>query len=314
MEITMQRVLYLLLTLILASSLWAMPLAEGFEGDVFPPLGWTVYNGGDAKAWYRSHEFPRTGSAHARIDYGATAHDDWLITPQLSPSLANHHISFWIRNQDGYYLDSFNVKLSTSTNQIASFTVNLASGVIPDYRYEQYSYDLGEWIGSQVYIAIQATSANQWALFVDDFAGPELSTALPGAPSLQTPAGSDNFVSLHPMFEWSAGSGGRPSGYKLYLDTMNPPTTMVAELQASSYVLPNALQEGQRYYWAVKAYNSSGESPMSNVFSFNTMESEYSSIGLHEGSSTAPLWGGFWFHSFCGALSSKPGERPWHPR
>lgn len=151
-------------------------LNEGFEGTVFPPEGWTIANNDGGNTWVRNttSTYVHTGSACASILYNATAHDDWLITPRLTPTADNHTLSFWARNRSSTYIDRFNVKLSTTTNDITSFTVNLASNVGPGTTYTQYTYNLGAYVGSDVYVAIQAISADMWQLFVDDVVGPPL--------------------------------------------------------------------------------------------------------------------------------------------
>jgi hypothetical protein len=107
-------------------------LVEGFEADTFPPAGWTVVNGGDLNTWTRYTTGPRTGLACASIAYDATvAHDDWLITPRLAPVLGASTISFWAKNGSTTYIDLFNVKLSTTTNDVTSFTTVLASDIGP---------------------------------------------------------------------------------------------------------------------------------------------------------------------------------------
>ncbi len=150
-------------------------LNEGFEGTTFPPLGWKVINGGDANTWVRYATTPITGTASAAITYGATAHDDWLITPKLAPDAANATFSFKAKQQSTAYIEKFNVKLSTTGNDQANFTVTLASEVGPaGTTPETFTYDLSAYIGQQVYVAIQAISTDQFRLYVDDVTGPPM--------------------------------------------------------------------------------------------------------------------------------------------
>jgi hypothetical protein len=152
-------------------------LAEGFEGTNFPPSGWTVVNSdGGAYTWVRlsNASYAHTGSASASIQNEAAAHNDWLITPRLTPTTGNYTFSFWSRNYSATYIDRFNVKLSTTTNAVGNFTVSLASNVTPGATYTQFSYNLSAYAGQNVYVAIQAISTNQSYLFVDDVVGPPL--------------------------------------------------------------------------------------------------------------------------------------------
>lgn len=176
----MKKLMILLIALMAIGSIFAVALNESFDGATFPPLGWTVTNGGDANAWIQASGYARTGTYSAGINYGATAHDDWLITPKLAPAAGNTVLSFWARNRSASYIDQFNVKLSTTTSATSSFTTTLASNVGPGITYTEYTYDLAAYVGQQVYVAIQATSTDMWALYIDDVTGPEV--YVPAAP------------------------------------------------------------------------------------------------------------------------------------
>ena len=171
----MRKYLSLIIALIICSAVFAAPLSEGFEGLSFPPDGWKVHNGGGTYTWYRSTEHsPHTGEAHAQIYCERYAHDDWLISPQLLPSVANHTFSFWSKNFHDVFDEEFNVKLSTGTNNVEDFTVTLAANVVPPGTYTQYTYDLSAYIGTPVYVAVQAISQYVLSLYVDDVTGPEV--------------------------------------------------------------------------------------------------------------------------------------------
>ncbi len=175
----MKKIHFLIcLTLLLSafSQLYSVELTEGFEGTTFPPLGWTVLNGGDGNTWERYTDEPaHTGSACAAIAFDYfTAHNDWLITPRLTPTLTNHVFSFWAKNLDMEFPEKFNVKLSTLTNQAGDFSVTLATEVTPGYYYTFYTYDLSSYTGQNIYVAIQAISTNMYYLFIDDVTLPSL--------------------------------------------------------------------------------------------------------------------------------------------
>jgi len=158
------------------SSLLGTALSEGFENPTFPPAGWAVVNSGDANTWVRNtgSYYVHSGGGSASISYSSTAHNDWLITPQLAPTTGDVTFSFWARNVNTY-IDRFNLKLSTFGTDLADFTVTLASNVGPTSSWTQYSYDLSSYVGQKVFIAIQAISTNQATLAVDDFSGPAMS-------------------------------------------------------------------------------------------------------------------------------------------
>ena len=170
----MKKVLILMIAMLSFAIMFAAPLNEGFEGTTFPPEGWTVVNGGGINAWTRYTYGQRTGVACASIGHNTSAHDDWLITPKLAPTEGDATFIFWAKNGSTSWIDEFNVLLSTTTNEVTSFTEVLASNVGPGDTYTEYSYDISAYNGQIVYLAIQAISADKMRLYVDDVTGPEI--------------------------------------------------------------------------------------------------------------------------------------------
>ncbi len=196
--------------------LYSVNLSEGFEGTTFPPAGWSVINGGDSDTWLRSNTFCRTGSYSAAINFTTSAHDDWLITPKLSPTSASHTYSFWAANHSTDYPDAFNVVLSTTGKEVSNFTVTLGSNLVPGTLFEHYSFDLNAYVGQSVYIAIQAISTDEWILFIDDVSGPPL--YIEGEPSNHvtnfsaSQSGSDSII-----LTWTGSTGVQIPGNYLIL-------------------------------------------------------------------------------------------------
>ena len=246
-------------------------LLEGFEGNLFPPPGWGVHNGGGANGWARATTFPRSGVAHAMIRWNSTAHDDWLISPKVAPTAANHTFNFYGTNNSTAYDERFNVLVSTTTSDITSFTDTLATNVSTGAtQYTFHTYDLSQFIGQQIHVAIQAISTNQLYLLIDDVSGPDIVAVMPSAPVLLTPADGAVMVPVRPVFAFNPSAGGIPTGYKVFLDTTNPPTTEVADINTTSYTPTEPLSGETTYYWTVKAYNNAGISDAPTAFSFTT--------------------------------------------
>ncbi|MGB4309041.1 MAG: choice-of-anchor D domain-containing protein [Candidatus Cloacimonadaceae bacterium] len=149
-------------------------LVEGFEGTLFPPAGWTVYNLGGSNQWFRGSAEPNSGSYHAQINWNTVAHDDWLISPKIAPTADNYIYSFYGQSYSDYD-ERFNVLVSTTDNEIASFTNVIATDVQTGANsYMLHNFDLQDFIGQEIYVAIQAISADQFRLFIDDVSGPDL--------------------------------------------------------------------------------------------------------------------------------------------
>jgi hypothetical protein len=180
-----------LLVLFFAISANAQILFEGFESTTFPPPGWTVHKPDNGSGWTRltagTSPIPGTtvgkvitapdnggiGIAYCHFTTGGSAkNDQWLVTPQFTPAFLSH-FSFWIRKFDNYK-DTIEVKLSTSGNSIADFTVDLDVFyyAAADTGFEFKSYDLTPWQGQEIYVAIREKTADNFtagaAIFVDN--------------------------------------------------------------------------------------------------------------------------------------------------
>jgi hypothetical protein len=152
------------------------PLSEGFEGGAIP-ASWTVYNeDGDGYQWEAySTTSAHSGSYVARVHYNYTAPgcDDWLITPKLTCG-TSETLTFWAKSYSSYYLEDFEVRVSTTGNAVGDFT-NLELTVIGQpYDWTEYNIDLSAYDGMDIYVAVRCISYDEFYLYVDDFSGPDL--------------------------------------------------------------------------------------------------------------------------------------------
>ena len=75
--------------------------SQNFDSGTAIPAGWSVINGGDTNTWTNG---PSLGTAHsganvAQILYSATAHNDYLVSPQINVVAGvNDRVTFWILN------------------------------------------------------------------------------------------------------------------------------------------------------------------------------------------------------------------------
>lgn len=160
-------------------------LREGFEGELFPPLGWKVVDvNNDSKGWVRNTGFaptgqtaPHTGIGCASLDVyagnpGQTSYDDWLITPKMKWQDGDV-FKFYIKrlaNQNGQV---WRVCLSTSSDDVSSFEpIDVITD--PDVSYTEKMYDLSDYgltDGQQFYLAFQFNSLWCWPGVIDDILG-----------------------------------------------------------------------------------------------------------------------------------------------
>ncbi|RZJ66537.1 MAG: T9SS type A sorting domain-containing protein [Flavobacterium sp.] len=145
---------------------------QNFDAATTLPTGWSAINQGDPNGWEVSASI--TGSAHsganaARIVYGSVAHDDYLITPQIAVVTASTtRFSLWVKSRSTSFLEPYDVRLSTTTATAAAFTTVLQATQEAPVTWTKLEFDLSNYIGQSVYIAIHATGTNEFELYVDD--------------------------------------------------------------------------------------------------------------------------------------------------
>jgi phosphodiesterase/alkaline phosphatase D-like protein len=96
------------------------------------------------------------------------------------------------------------------------------------------------------------------------------SVSPPGAFSLSSPANGAANQALAGTLAWQSSSGA--TGYDVFLDTSNPPTTNVGSNQAGTSYAYAALAAGTTYYWSVTAKNAGGSATATGApWSFTTV-------------------------------------------
>lgn len=160
-------------------------LREGFENELFPPLGWKVVDAnGDNKGWYRNvttaptgQTVPRTGIAAAGVDTyagspGQLSYDDWLITPEMIWQDGDL-FSFWIKRLANQTGQTWKIGYSTEGSDPADFTI-IDEITDPLMTYTEKSYDMSQYglpNGEAYYMAIQFTGQWSWPGVIDDVLG-----------------------------------------------------------------------------------------------------------------------------------------------
>lgn len=129
----------------------------------------TVINGGDPNGFEWNSFGGNLGPGCARIHWSATAHDDYLILPQITNVQTQTILSFWYKHQSDSYPEIFDVVLSTTGNAAPDFTVILAQNVSATTAYQEFTYDLSDYVGQDIYVGIHTTTTDQYFLYLDDF-------------------------------------------------------------------------------------------------------------------------------------------------
>lgn len=182
--------------------LWAMvsvstaqtKLRQGFDGGVFPPLGWQATTPIGTEFWQQSNESVHSGAYSAFIHYDCASswNEHWLISPKASIS-AGDTLKFWFDPYDYEYPDSFTVWISTTDSLISSFTATVAhysdfpgtSGAIGTPYidgWQEVIIPLDSFAGQDIFVAIKHMDDCGDGIFVDDFYIGQPAPACSGAP------------------------------------------------------------------------------------------------------------------------------------
>ena len=148
------------------------------------------------------------GFGNAAAD--GTVWDDWYISPQiwLRPNVDNL-LKFYANGFNAEYPESFDVMLSpTGGSNISDFTETIANVVDGEAVWNEYSYDLTQWAGQKVRVAIHHKSEAKYYEFYDLFMVTAGQLSNQGAPT--APAG----IQIEPakIYEDTDGDGAVSEG------------------------------------------------------------------------------------------------------
>ena len=179
---------------------------EGFEGDVFPPSGWTTVDAdGDGHCWQiatsghatlygKKIAISYTSNPDNGKDYDGTQ-DNWLITPQINVTNDQFTVSYMCCAEDLNSKEYYELLVSETGTAPADFTHKLTAETL-DNGYEDdpvknpRSFSLKAFEGKKIYIAFRHHQAASYALGIDDVKVSNL--AGPKAPAdLTATAGTD---------------------------------------------------------------------------------------------------------------------------
>ncbi|MEO0132127.1 MAG: choice-of-anchor J domain-containing protein [candidate division WOR-3 bacterium] len=250
----MNRVLLILF--ILGNITFAQYFSESFNGPIFPPAGWTVYNLEDSTAPYDKSEWqqdgrgPRSqpGCAFCPKTYGGgqggnpqVPNNDWLVTPRIYPTTTGYTLTFWYRGYTQNQKESLEVWVSRAGNTPQDF-MNPATGYrvdafsIKTWDYTLRTVSLASFINQPIYVAFRycADNPNRHGVFIDDVGGtirkPPLDVGVieikaPDTVITPTPfnpqAVVKNFGTEITSFKVKCYITRLPQGTQLYVDSLN---------------------------------------------------------------------------------------------
>ena len=154
-------------------------ITEGFEGvaDNALPAGWTRVDvdGGSCTQFaslsvWRVYTYnPHAGTKICFNHYNtnATPNNDWLVLPQQTLT-GTITLSYWIASQDPLYLESYEVRVSTTGTLPANFTNLIYSATDIPITWTQHTHDLSAYAGASFYIAFHYNAIDEFVIKLDD--------------------------------------------------------------------------------------------------------------------------------------------------
>ena len=236
-------------------------LTEGFEGS-FPPARWA-----NPGSWSKSTSTYYEGTASA-YKYGSSSVEYILSTPKLSIAPGDELALMGRVSSTSASLD-----VIYSTDRVTWFVLETLTAPVAD-AWLPIVIDVGSILPTKApstgyYFGFKPTSAHTF--YIDNVVMPPAFPEAPEAVTLVAPADAAANIGLLPTLSWTpSATGGVPTGYNLYLDSVDG-STLLAGNVSSPYTLDTALDYNTTYYWTVEAFNGIGTGPQATVRSFTTM-------------------------------------------
>lgn len=113
------------------------------------------------------YEGERFGACFSAL--GNIQNNDWLISPKLKMPESGASIEFYAKSfMDKYGLEVFNLLVSTTEPDPQSFTPIWKNIEVPATSWTHFSFDLSDYNGKEIYIAIQCVSHNAYVFMIDN--------------------------------------------------------------------------------------------------------------------------------------------------
>jgi hypothetical protein len=96
------------------------------------------------------------------------AADDWLILPALTITDTNTFLFWEAYSPDVNFRDGYQVRISTTDDQVASFTSTLTTVTAEETTLKKRAANLDAYIGQTIHIAFRNNSNDKYLLFMDN--------------------------------------------------------------------------------------------------------------------------------------------------
>lgn len=149
-------------------------LNEGFEGSVFPPEGWSVFNNSDVSGeWGQNNLKTNIGTGCAVSNFCSSLSKNYLISKRFKPTTGDSLVFYFRQTFFNVYKDTFNVRISNIDSNVSNMNtilLNLREGYnYPSaVSYSRYAVSLNSYAGQTVWIAFQHINLDGENVRLDD--------------------------------------------------------------------------------------------------------------------------------------------------
>jgi len=277
-----------LLILLLTTISLNAQISEGFEGS-FPPSGWAAFPGSNGVSsdaeWVQQDDIwnNRPGYAHTGAFAALSSFDyedyteGWLVTPQFTPTAAEHILYFHQRQLSSVdYYSEYTIRVSTTSQTThADFTIiDTQDETNVPMIFGLHTVDLSAYIDTPIYIAFVHAQDDDDEWYIDDVLTEAVD--LPGASINPIPADGATGISItntqtsHIAFSWEAPTdGGTVDQYNLFIGSSSDDLRLLGH-PTSFTANPSIFHYNTTYYWKAAAVNMGGET--SSIWSFTTSD------------------------------------------
>lgn len=178
--------------------------------------------------------------------------NDWLITPKFN-ALSGMKLSFWAKTYMDYGLEEFRIAVSTTDTNTSSFEFITGKIQAPLAAWAQFEYDLSEFAGQEIHVAIVCVSNDVFVFMVDDL-----------DVSLDTKVAGNILNYTKPSFAYSSVKKTSKDflGYKVYLDGQL--VSGATPITAEEFTF-QGLAVNETYTAGVRSVYTSGESDIETI-------------------------------------------------
>ena len=265
----MKKMILLLVAALFCTGIGAQTLNERFEGEGFPPEGWTVIDGYAGYGWKKGVKLQHNCAYIQEV----ASTENWLITPQLRPA-AGENLHFSACIGDYASTGELRIEVSMSGTEAGSFEVldtyytskskGDAAHQLWKSEWREYTIDLSAFVGQAIYIGFHQAGGTD-RIYVDDVYG----VSLRGTATCENPSDivlSD--LSAHSAtFSWQ----GTATEYQyLLVEQGEEADWSQATLITAKTVTLNGLYEETDYAFYVRSYCSADEQSLAPKTSFKT--------------------------------------------